>query len=962
MFHHGVSTSGCQESVPGPPTIARTHTVDILRLILSSDNVSSDHPHVYSPNAIRSLYYSAESRNQLGKLDSNMLSVLIGLFGSLSIDPQTSLVYRVPLASHLVGESAGRPRSHWAFVQKVGKYKQRNGMTLQDSDRFWLMRAELATVGRLNVSFAAIPDKVVSAIMRARIHYHIIRRHSFHPDVHAPYFEMLLDTQDPQYLNLAAGDIAFALRTHPVCHPRLLHMLYRLVVQHGAVLCAASQRAILSALWKRACRTDMKSGLPSDNRQTEEGSDNYLEHLDATALAQALSTTLLGCPYSILSGKHTKTTNLLFSVFSPAVALPRRWTALTLLSLFNTSAIVYSNELPSPLKDPMPLAASCWQVIFGLATVEKVLQGSLPALGTPSVSTQSVLVIVHSLYQTWLPIMEARLVPREIACSISASFSRLASVVPHVSLLDACRALSNLRVGFDGPQTLADNSMIAHYITATVRVQGVLPDTVFRLLDGFSQDLQRQRQVIAIAVEALTAVDPPLAHALYTTAHAAQKEPGSKVIHTLALSLARVGALDLAVRYLSDYRFSLDQRGTLIAAIARRIREDRRTRYPTSVFASLADELLVLYQFHHPPEHFRGYLEQLLVDLCQNGKTTRAIRVVSFIAQRPPDYFQPRFYMRLCLVVLRHRQFAAAARLIATITATSPKVARSLRLLVERTAIRARTSRAVDRIRIQSTSSFSDSLTRMLGRSGSRSKPLRGPMSLKLSSFLRRSSCVGPWLERVMQELLDSRRLLAAKSLFARVAPVILSKRCTALGNIILHGVSRQPTPRNGRRVRRFLALLAELIKNHGFQPDRVTVNIMIKVMTSWQSMFDSRRLRALFDQLVRGGCPAGEYSPQHPPFGTPPVQSSNPLGLSMSKLPSYISFERHSRPLFKMFIKAFYLGNDKQAARKVVGILKAEEHRHTNAKQARRKARSEGRIKALRLGRHMGMTVVPPK
>lgn len=35
-------------------------------------------------------------------------------------------------------------RTHWAFVLKVGKYKLAKGMTLQDSDRFWLMCAELA--------------------------------------------------------------------------------------------------------------------------------------------------------------------------------------------------------------------------------------------------------------------------------------------------------------------------------------------------------------------------------------------------------------------------------------------------------------------------------------------------------------------------------------------------------------------------------------------------------------------------------------------------------------------------------------------------------------------------------------------------------------------------------------------------------------------------------------------------
>ncbi|KIJ14252.1 hypothetical protein PAXINDRAFT_169866 [Paxillus involutus ATCC 200175] len=952
MFRQGVSTNliECHESVSGPLTIARRRTsssaIDILRLILSQDNVISDRPYLRSPNTIRSLYYSAESGNQLGKLDSNMLSVLIGLFGSLSIDPQTSLVYTVPLASHFVGEAARR--SHWALVLKVGKYKQQTGMTLQDSDRFWLMRAELAIAKVLNDSAHPEPlsDNAVSAILRARTHYHIIRRHSCHPEVHAAYLETLLDSRGSQFLDLAAGDLSFVLRTHPMCHPRLLDVLYRLVIQHGAVLSARSQDAIVSALWTRACRTDLKPRLFFDNGQPREGSDNCLVLLDATALARTLSTTLLGSPYHLPTSM-----NNLFPVFSPADTLPRRWTALILLSLFNASVTSYPNEVPTSSGRPIPLAASCWQVIFGLATVEKVLQQqSLSPLGSSSVPTQSILETAHTLYQRWLSVMEARLVSREVACAISASFFRLASVVADASFLDACRVLYDLTSGFEGPKTLVDNTMTAHYIAATLRVHGVRPDAVFRVLERFSSDLEQQPQVLAIAVTVLAAIDPPVARALYTIAHRTGREPGPEATHTLALSLARYGALEQTVGFFNDNRFSLNQRETLIIAIARRLWKDKPTRHLSSIFEPVANELLALYRSHHPPGHFRGHLELLLIVLCQHGKARQAIRVVSFIAQGSLVYFRPRFYVRLCFVLLRRRQLAIAARLVATLTATNPKVARLLNPVVQRTAIRARKSRVSQRTRIHSTSSPNNYLARVLGPNGSLNKVVRGPVSLRLSSFLRRSTYAGPWLERAIQELVNSRRVLAAEHVFARVSPMVLSKRCTALGNILLHGVSWQPLPRNGRRVRKILALLDELIKIHGFQPDRVTVNIVLKVMLSWRSMFDSRPLRALFDQFVRGGYPAAKYSPQHPPFGTPPMQWSN--SLSLSKLPPFISFEKHSRPLFKMFIKAFYLRNDVEAARKVVGILKEEEHRNTVAKETRQWARSEGRIKALR---HLG-------
>lgn len=77
-------------------------------------------------------------------LDFRMLTLLIGLFGSLSVDPRVSIVYRVAQAPRLLEVSTHR--THWAFVLKVGKYKLERGMPLQDSDRFWLMCAELAMV------------------------------------------------------------------------------------------------------------------------------------------------------------------------------------------------------------------------------------------------------------------------------------------------------------------------------------------------------------------------------------------------------------------------------------------------------------------------------------------------------------------------------------------------------------------------------------------------------------------------------------------------------------------------------------------------------------------------------------------------------------------------------------------------------------------------------------------------
>jgi hypothetical protein len=134
-------------------------------------------------------------------------------------------------------------------------------------------------------------------------------------------------------------------------------------------------------------------------------------------------------------------------------------------------------------------------------------------------------------------------------------------------------------------------------------------------------------------------------------------------------------------------------------------------------------------------------------------------------------------------------------------------------------------------------------------------------------------------------------------------------------------------------------------MNHHQFVPDRITVNIILKALIAWRTAFDYQRLRALFDHMVRGGYPAGIYSPSHPPFGTPLLRTSGTLALS--KLPLYISFEKHSKPMLKMFIKAFYLQNDVEAARTVVEILKIEQQKATLQRERRSMARLRGWMKA---------------
>ena len=882
-------------------------------------------------------------------LDSEMLTLLIGLFGSLSADPHPSSVYRVPLASCLFGPSTRR--THWAFVLKVGKLKSRRGMPLHDSDRFWLMRAELAIAQAspplerksllpglcqtLHTNPTALSDDAYGAILRARIHYHVIRRHTRHPEVHTHYLETLLAIRDTRLHELSARDISFLLRVHRVCHPWLQRLLYRLVIRHGRFLSAQSQEAILAALWSRICQgTDETLDLVPKNGLSSITLDLDACNSDATSIAHSISTTLFRFPGHLPNNKLANTPGHLLSVFCPAYVLPLRWNSLTLLSIFNSSEMLHVNGTHWANDYVMPQVASCWQVIFGLATVERILQDPSSALEMQGGPTEECSETTRTLHRQWSSIIKSCLISRDLACAVATSFLKIASILANSILFHNCRDLYPLKNNSKGLPTSVPNFFAAQYVAAAVRVQGPLPDVVFTALETYSPDPNQQCQVLASAVEVLSPVDAPLAYTLYTLLQANGTELGPGATHSLAVSLARRGALRHAVLFLNDARFSLEARGILLSAIARSLRGNPRARPPSSVFIAVAEELVALYQSHAPPEHFRGHLEQLFVVLSQHGRGGRLLRVVLSIFRGSPGFFQPQFFGRYCRALIRHRQFSAVNKLLGAITTAHPKITQSLRIVIDRTGVQTKASRV------------------------SKRTTLRGPTSLQLSSRLRSRPLVGPLLEHSLQELLKLGRVLAAKHIFACAATRVPSSRCTTLGNILLHGVSVQPRPRNGRRVRKVLTLLEDLVKNHGFRPDRATVNILIKVMVRWRSVFDSSRLRDLFDQLVRGGLPAADYSPPRPPFGTRQTTFSG--SPSFSKLPSFISFKKHSRPLFKMFIKAFYSCNDVEAARKVVGILKVEEYKNALAKEARQRARTRGRIKAAQRNVTLQDTTVP--
>lgn len=170
------------------------------------------------------------------------------------------------------------------------------------------------------------------------------------------------------------------------------------------------------------------------------------------------------------------------------------------------------------------------------------------------------------------------------------------------------------------------------------------------------------------------------------------------------------------------------------------------------------------------------------------------------------------------------------------------------------------------------------------------------------------------------------------------------------------------------------------------FVPDRVTMNIVLSGMLAWVKEWDSMKVRMLFDLLVRCGYPVGEkYARENVPFGSSPssvdervhgevgrpyevepgaetetgVESSGgreetgqdqgvmdwvELLRRVTLSGEQIRFERHVRPMMKMFIKALYVRGDVVGARILVGILREVEMLENRERVARLQRRRRNR------------------
>ncbi|KAL0954824.1 hypothetical protein HGRIS_003769 [Hohenbuehelia grisea] len=907
----------------------------LMQFLRTRDFRAADAPR-HSPNTLRSLFTSIKHRSQLNFLRPADFSALASIFGTLSIpEPRPQCIYMTSRVSYLPTSPA---RTYWPFVVQVLREKRQLGHHLVQRDHFWLMRATLA---QLDLNKSSV--HVESNLSRAQYHYERVKHHSTEADVHLPYFLATLNGRPDSH----SARLSEVIRLMRGLLPRLdvrdvwfPNFLWTLVIKHFATASAEHRHGILDTVCApiaiRRAETYRDDLLPSD---FPHHSRIMSAPVDLNCLSMALSHAVAPSSTAAVPAlvQHWAA-NVAQCALGTHLSVDTRWRNLTLLALYHT---IRDHPESSPTVESPPSIdphAMVWETVLTLAIIEKGVGREYDASDNHSPIRE----LIRTQWKAWKNSCLHE--PALVARAVMASFFRLAAVTADVRLKEALHKYCLQRDLYQSSHasdavTAQARDLMAEYIVASQSCGST------RWADALSSigEAGGQPELIDTALRLLIRRSVPLAQSLYRYAQGRCLPVSPGVVHAIAMTFASSPSFQHAIRHLTE-PLSID----LLNAILHSFLESGQERLSPGHIQTIARAMSKTYALLPPSPDLKHPIRNMLLVIAGSPHASETVSIVKHIQRRRPSFFTARFLRRFLAVLLRCRQFRSAVRILAI---ASPNLNTSaLRDLREAVVLRTAYDGAHSQARI------AYSLGRTVGLRPSPRESLfnasrlqgRTPRRLCVMNVVAKAyrsvTNVALVIDAVMI-LARAKRFFAARKLFRHACKQMDARACTRVGNIILNGLVQRSPARNGRLVRTVMRTTEYLASDCGFVRDRVTVNILLKALLRWNSFIGVPEVKQLFDHMIRGGYPAApRFRRDDVPFATPPHTTSV---LSLPPVRETISFYRHARPMYKMFVKAFHLRGDKRAAAMVIGILKAEEAAVRERRETRNRARLAGRLKA---------------
>ncbi|KAH8100041.1 hypothetical protein BXZ70DRAFT_940037 [Cristinia sonorae] len=780
----------------------------------------------------------------------------------------------------------------------------------------------------------------------------------------------------------ALAHICTLLESDKQFHPSLWDLLWQVMLKPTGEVTAHHTHRLLERLRQRVDSFVLQTRVSSSNAETHV--------VDVRRLASSLAYSLLEPRNRAAGQfEWADRVSVAAITDPPPIHAFHNLVLLSLTQAPRPLFLSHQPMLAVPAPSPVSYEEVEWRVVCILASLERELNDDGPRhCSTLNAETATrVLSLVRSVWNTWTSScrdrhrMQMEVVPTAIISSFLHLVGRLRNSELLADIYQECNKLCLFSV-----ETLSSShlvrSLYTDYIVASILCAG--PQRMDYTMHLVARPLHKLptkfRTTIwdgVVTQYSWSEETATLALWLFRSLHLYDVKFSPASVHAVAFGLARTGRLDAAMEFINPPTTNLTptQQLSIFLAISKVVaRNERDSNSKLVLNRHLATGLIQCMSRSlgsgTTPLEWRAHLEGTLLAASRASSAADATPIALMLMSGRPSgeqFFSPSFWTSLLRTLLDQRRFHVAYRVHSALLKdydhlyTSNVFLKWRHMLYRR--YRLQNAFALAALVSAAHPSKERSVLSHIRRGGRRTSlnprvavhTLQLPKILLGMDRLEVGTCV-----QVMRMMLKAGRLSAAKRLHREIHVRMQEQEAsginqsftaaqvhTILGNLILDSSSLYHTRSADNLVGRTRAILHELRSENGFVPDRVTLNVLLKatLVQKRKGGMDQEAVRKLVDRVVRhGGYPTfGLVKEGEVPFGTlsPLVEggsgstaaSASASGTDVDadadvpgQVDQRISWRRHARPLFKMFIKALYIRGDKVGARRMLRILKAGE------------------------------------
>lgn len=770
-----------------------------------------------------------------------------------------------------------------------------------------------------------------TSLRLARHHYEHLRNSPINVNLHLAYYRTLIALGTPQSAAEVLHHVSAIFETSSNPASEIIELIWPIILNQDVPDAAGEH--VLSMLWTRLTQFKgvnshlKRAPMPGTTRILDAHSQSYgpavigVQHLAAGFGMAFLPHFYVSLPLSVQQWVRAQA----HSVFNPQNDASWRWWQFKLFLLHSSkSAGTLGQHLISLTAAPNHLAVG-WSTVLVLVSLEALVKDG------NSLSPRVIQTALRSLWKVWQSSAQDNPRPRFVERAVIASFLRLGVNTSDRSLVDICRRyiLSEDLWTTRKEQTRAEKiqivSLAADFVVCYFRCISPRWDDALRVV-SMACEGPNASDVLEVVLRMIMTADTRSAFALYLHSQEADIVLTPSIVCALGFLMVPIQP-ERSISFLRDPRILRQRRTQLLEAISRTLFRHGVRYLSESSSGTLGHHLLHLPDSEYPslltPRN-QGHIQHTLTVLGQSGYSAQAFGAVQRIHCSNPKFFSITFLTGFAQLLVQRRQFKLAVRLYTTLLERGMD-AGQLETLRQRLVYNIARNGGTLVARTIARSTSSGTRERMALHSGFRLRsPLRST-AMSVFSTLRETPGDVASIKLGIYILTKAQRPVAARNLYTRSLQYLDVPARTHVGNMILHRTFQSFRIRNAQLVRKVIANRDYFVKRFGFVEDRVTLNIILKAVLRWKTAVDASAVRMLFDEMVRLGYPVdARWLPQGEdvPFSTP---SESMIRFTIPELDPDISFERHVRPMYRMFITAFFQRGDVEAARLVVGILKTE-------------------------------------